>query len=842
MRPTVLARVLSLTSLLLFAACGSRPPPGADAGNLCSDGVAGPDEADVDCGGECAPCALGKKCRHGNDCQSGLCHGGVCAECALPSACPGEDSECRIRTCENGRCGVRLTLEGARLASQNPRDCRVLVCGPDGGVVSASDDSDLPIDGNDCTDDVCTDGIPSNPPRAAGSSCARDGGTMCNGAGACVQCLAASDCPGQDSDCRVRSCQAGACGFSFVDAGTPVASDAPRDCRRNVCDGTGNVTSIADDTDLPVDGNDCTFDVCSGGAPSNPPRPARDVCAQDGGTMCNGAGVCVQCLAASDCPGQDTDCQARACSLGRCSLFTVDAGAPALVQASGDCQVRLCDGTGGVSSAADDNDTPNDGNQCTDDACVNGAPSFAPRPQASPCTQDGGNVCDGFGTCVQCLTAAHCPGQDTECRTRTCTANVCGEQLAPQGTPLSMQTAGDCRRATCDGMGGVVSAVDDADLPVDGRDCTADLCTNGTPSNPPQPEGAVCSQDGGIVCDGQGACSRPLVVVRVGNGMAGLSTAAAPVFIEPFHSSGVRALGGFVLPLPTAPAGNNQPCTLSGTAASEGHVSTSADGRYCSLACYAAAPGTAMVSSSASSAVNRVVARFDVMGAVDTSTRLGSAFSGQSVRGATSHDGTAFWVSGNGNSSTGGVHYVALGSDGGSTRILDNPNNARFVNVFGGQLYGSAASGAFTNVFAIGSGLPTDAGQTATPLPGMPDGGGASPYGFAMLDMSPGIPGLDTLYVADDRSVASGGGVQKWVFDGTSWTLAATFNAGLTTGTRSVAAFDTGLGVAVFATTAETSQNKLVMFLDNGATSPTATVIATAGVNMVYRGVAIAPR
>src|SRR5262249_48253139 len=36
--------------------------------------------------------------------------------------------------------------------------------------------------------------------------------------------------------------------------------------------------------------------------------------------------------------------------------------------------------------------------------------------------------------------------------------------------------------------------------------CTANVCTDGTPSNPPLPAGTGCNQSGGKVCDGRGTC------------------------------------------------------------------------------------------------------------------------------------------------------------------------------------------------------------------------------------------------------------------------------------------------------------------------------------------------
>src|SRR5262249_16021666 len=102
-----------------------------------------------------------------------------------------------------------------------------------------------------------------------------------------------SDCPGTDTECRTRTCSAYTCGYSFTSAGTPVNSQTSGDCKKNVCDGMGNIASVADNSDLPVDGNQCTDDVCSNGTPSNPFSHSASPCNQSGGSVCNGSGSCV---------------------------------------------------------------------------------------------------------------------------------------------------------------------------------------------------------------------------------------------------------------------------------------------------------------------------------------------------------------------------------------------------------------------------------------------------------------------------------------------------------------------------------------------------------------------
>jgi hypothetical protein len=113
-----------------------------------------------------------------------------------------------------------------------------------------------------------------------------------------------------------------------------------------------------------------------------------------------------------------------------------------------------------------------------------------------------------------------------------------------------------------------------------------------------------------------------------------------------------------------------------------------------------------------------------------------------------------------------------------------------------------------------------------------------SPYAFAIFDRNPNVPGDDTLYVADDRGFP-GGGVQKWTFDGTIWTLVNTFTSGATTGSRGLAAVVTGNNVTIVATT---TNSKVIVYVDDGSAVPPGTVIATAALNTVYRGVAISAK
>lgn len=363
-----------------------------------------------------------------------------------------------------------------------------------------------------------------------------------------------------------------------------------------------------------------------------------------------------------------------------------------------------------------------------------------------------------------------------------------------------------------------------------------------------QPAGQTCAVASGMgtvaaadVTSVLVACRSPggsVLVARVGDGTALLSSASAPVFLEERNVADGALLR--TIALPTAIAGPNAPFTLAGSAISEGGLSLSGDGHYVALAGYAAVPATAAVAASTSATINRVVARVDAAGNVDTSTHLNAAFSGASLRAASTTDGSGFWLTGSAN----GVQYAALGA-GASTQIAATPASSRHTHVFGGQLYTTSASGTTFGVLAIGNGTPTTAGQTATLLPGFPTTTGPQPYSFAVLDRSVGVAGADTIYVAQDATPGTNAlNVQKWTFDGATWTLQATFVpafAGASVGARGLAAFVVGANVRVVATTSETT-SRLVTFVDDGTSTPPVTTIATASINTAYRGVAFAPQ
>jgi hypothetical protein len=411
-------------------------------------------------------------------------------------------------------------------------DCHSDQCDGNGNLTTnAIDNSDVPVDRKQCTNDLCTAGVPSNPDLAAGAPCNESGGTMCDGNGACVQCILASDC-GLGNACRTWSCTAGICAAQDKAAGFVVGNTPAGDCHTDQCDGNGNVLlNVIDNSDKPVDGKQCTSDVCTAGVPSNPNLAAGAPCNESGGTMCDGNGACVQCILATDCPGSDTLCHARTCTASTCGVAFTPIGVPVGTQVAGDCQLVECDGLGTQVSVPDNTDVPVDNNDCTGDVCSAGVPSNPALPMGTICSQSGGTMCDGAGACVQCVLGTDCQGSDTDCQTRTCTVGVCGVAFAATGHATGTQTAGDCQQNQCDGAGNVVSVVDNTDVPVDGKDCTSDVCTAGVPSNPALPAGTACNSGGGTICNGIGTCGVPPAVVSTNPSDGGTALASTPISV-----------------------------------------------------------------------------------------------------------------------------------------------------------------------------------------------------------------------------------------------------------------------------------------------------------------------
>ncbi len=326
-----------------------------------------------------------------------------------------------------------------------------------------------------------------------------------------------------------------------------------------------------------------------------------------------------------------------------------------------------------------------------------------------------------------------------------------------------------------------------------------------------------------------------LVVTRLGDGTAVVSSAANPVTLVEYNTT---PLSPSVSTLSLNSTGAANKLTMSGSATSEGALTLSADGRFLSLAGYNATAGTASIAGTSSATVNRVAGLVDFNGNANLSTVFATNYNQNNIRSAVSSNGLTNWTTGAG--ATGGLCYS---DTGGANQAQLNSLNTRVVNIFNSNLYVSSASGQNVGINLVSGGLATSGAQTATLLPGtnVSGTGTPSPYDFWFADAG-------TLYVTDDRSTANGGGIQKWLFNAglNVWQLQYTLADALlgNTGFRSLAGTrDVNGAVVLYAITGESSSTaatRLTAVTDLGAGSAIS-VLQTSPTNTAFRGVDFAP-
>ena len=142
--------------------------------------------------------------------------------------------------------------------------------------------------------------------------CVLDGdcpnGDTCT-AGRCQprKCKSDTEC-GVSSQCVTHTCESGTCKADFKTGPLPADQQTPNDCQKRTCDGRGNLETVADPTDVPLDdGNPCTDEVCDASGGAHPFSMAGAGCqltAVDQG-VCDGAGMCVQCVSSDTCTAGD---------------------------------------------------------------------------------------------------------------------------------------------------------------------------------------------------------------------------------------------------------------------------------------------------------------------------------------------------------------------------------------------------------------------------------------------------------------------------------------------------------------------------------------------------------
>ena len=197
-----------------------EPDVDAELAPSCDDGVRNGDESGVDCGGACAPCALGESCGEATDCESGFCTGNVCVDESCADVACADDEACYRAVCylacedadgcdPSSRCyqGSCLPLDCSTTECTETETCYRGVC-----YGACTDDESCSEEGAECVEGgcvvpTCNDGLQNGDETdidCGGSQCdACAPGKMCEAGEDCQEPLATpwSDCDFGESTC-----------------------------------------------------------------------------------------------------------------------------------------------------------------------------------------------------------------------------------------------------------------------------------------------------------------------------------------------------------------------------------------------------------------------------------------------------------------------------------------------------------------------------------------------------------------------------------------------------------------------------------------------------------------
>ena len=318
-----------------------------------------------------------------------------------------------------------------------------------------------------------------------------------------------------------------------------------------------------------------------------------------------------------------------------------------------------------------------------------------------------------------------------------------------------------------------------------------------------------------------------LVIYRVGTGAAALSTAATPVFLDEYTTG-----GALVQSIPVASSGPAA-MTAVGNATTEGIMTPSVDGSRLVFTGYRKDAGGANPSGDAALVTGRVVGMLSLDGTVDTSFAV-TDVSG-TIRSAVSYSATGPAYLG----ASSAVRYISdLSSAAVSTAV--DARNSRQVVLSGGILFASNGSTAITAKVQSYGPAPT---ALTVPTPVVTLNTGDAVNGIWFADLNPGIPGDDTLYSLS--TVANQ--LVKHSFDGATWTQSGSLSLAGTVGISNLTGVVGPSGVDLYLTTGGTSTTSSTLYSLNDASgygaapSGTLNVLATAGANTAFRGIAIMP-
>lgn len=244
-------------------------------------------------------------------------------ECSSPSTCPdvppGPCASLGQKVCNAGKCGVAYTAGDA--PSQKYGSCKMTICDASGTAIEVVDDTNLYDDGNPCTQEKCTSGVPSSA-DLFNSQC-----TLGQVTGVCLPDLyvfgwvACAECDPtvSPSTCSTgTTCVKGKCVADHCKNGSKDSGESDIDCGGP----SSGCLKCPDDKSCQT-ANNCASGVC----PSSTLKCAAPTCMDnvknqnesdvDCGGKCSPCADTAGCIVAADC--QSKVCQGNVCQAPTCA-------------------------------------------------------------------------------------------------------------------------------------------------------------------------------------------------------------------------------------------------------------------------------------------------------------------------------------------------------------------------------------------------------------------------------------------------------------------------------------------------------------------------------------------
>jgi hypothetical protein len=286
-----------------------------------------------------------------------------------------------------------------------------------------------------------------------------------------------------------------------------------------------------------------------------------------------------------------------------------------------------------------------------------------------------------------------------------------------------------------------------------------------------------------------------------GGTIAAGSGAGSPIFIDQFATSANGLVAQTAVPT-TATAGVG--LLTAGDSPQDGQLYYDPVGNDFVFGGYS---GTAVGASKSTAAADLGTVNSSGIFSLAVQSSSSGPYTGSSglLRAGITDGSGNYWASGTGSSGETGIYYYGNNS---AQAVLNGSIAGRGLGLYGGNLYYTTGSGT-AGLYTI-AGTPTSGTQTPTLLAST----GGTPYGFIFNSA------MTTLYVANES-----GGIQKWTFNGSTWSLAYTLDSSVDFDW--VTADFSGANPVLYATSgAGTSGNSIYAITDTGSGSA-ATILDT---------------